>query len=79
MPAPGSQAPSMAFTVLRKARLPLGHPKVDGMTTLQASLHAADRSVDPPRFAPGLSPTHGGFTTGDPGISPGRTPTSWLP
>ena len=33
----------------------------------------------PPRFAPGLSTTHGGFTTGDPGVSPDRTFTGWLP
>jgi hypothetical protein len=41
--------------------------------------HAADRPVDPPRFAPRLSATHGGFPTGDPGISPDRTHTGWLP
>jgi len=48
------------------------------MTTLQTSLHAADRSVDPPRFAPGLSTTHGGFPTGDLGVSPDRTCTGRL-
>ena len=50
-----------------------------GMTTLQASLHAADRSVVSSRFAPRLSATHGEFPTGDPGVSPGWTSTSWLP
>jgi hypothetical protein len=45
----------------------------------QASLDVADWSVAPPRFAPGLSTTHGGFTTGDLGVSPDRTHTGWLP
>jgi len=49
------------------------------LTTLQTSLHAADRSVAPPRFDPGLSTEPGGFATGDPGVSPDRTPTGWLP
>ena len=31
--------------------------------------HATDRSVVPPRFAPGLSTTHGGVPTQDPDIS----------
>ena len=39
----------------------------------------ADRAVAPPRFAPGLSATHGGFTTGDPGVSPDRTHTGRPP
>jgi hypothetical protein len=33
--------------------------------------HVADRTVARPRFAPGLSTTHGGFATKDPGVSPG--------
>jgi hypothetical protein len=37
--------------------------------------HVADRAVAPPRFAPGLSTTHGGIATGDPGVSPDRTHT----
>ena len=41
-----------------------------GVTTLQASLDVADWSVARPRFAPGLSTTHGGFATGDLGVSP---------
>jgi hypothetical protein len=32
-----------------------------------------------PRFAPGLSTTHGGLATGDLGVSPDRTRTGWLP
>jgi len=48
------------------------------LTTLQASLHVADWSVARPRFAPGLSTTHGGSTTGDLGVSPDRTCTGWL-
>jgi len=50
-----------------------------GVTTLQASLDVADWSVARPRFAPGLSTTHGGFATGDLGVSPDRTHTGWLP
>ena len=49
------------------------------VTTLQASLHVADWSVAPPRFAPHLSMTHGGLATGDLGVSPDRTRTGWLP
>jgi hypothetical protein len=47
------------------------------VTTLQVSLHAADRPVGPPRFDAGLSAAAGGLTTGDPGVSPGWTRTSW--
>jgi hypothetical protein len=32
-----------------------------------------------PRFAPGLSTTHGGITTGDPDVSPDRTHTGRPP
>jgi hypothetical protein len=68
----------MAFATLIEARLPLdpGHPGV--LTTLQASLDAADRPVAPPRFDANLSIDAGGFTTGDLGISPDRTCTGWL-
>ena len=53
-------------------------PGTEGLTTLQASLHAADRPVARPRFAPGLSTDAGGFATGDLGVSPDRTLTGWL-
>ncbi len=49
------------------------------MTTPQASPSLRTGQLIPPRFAPGLSATHGGFTTGDPGVSPSRTFTGWLP
>ncbi len=49
------------------------------LTTLQASLHAADRPFAPPRFAAGLSTDNGGLATRDPGVSPDRTHTGWLP
>ena len=50
------------------------------MTTLaQASLTLQTARSLPPRFAPGLSTTHGGFATGDPGISPDRTRTGRPP
>ena len=51
------------------------------MTTLirpRNIAHATDRSVVPPRFAPGLSTTHGGVPTGDPDISPDQTFPGWL-
>ena len=52
----------------------------DRLTTLaQASLTLQTARSLPPRFAPGLSTTHGGFTTGDPGISPDRTHTGRPP
>jgi hypothetical protein len=41
--------------------------------------HVADRTVAPPRFIPGLSTTHGGLATGDPGVSPDRTRTGRPP
>src|SRR5207248_8000052 len=41
--------------------------------------HVADRTVAPPRFAPGLSTTRGGLATRDPGISPDRTHTGRPP
>ena len=47
------------------------------LTTLQTSLHAADRPFDPPRFDPGLSTGPGGFTTRDLCVSPDRTRTGW--
>ena len=49
----------MAFTVIRTARLPLFPPfRAGRITTLQASLHAADRPVAPPyrAFDTGLRP-----------------------
>ena len=46
-----------------------------GVTTLQASLDVADWSVARPRFAPSISAAHGGFATGDLGVSrAGLTP-----
>jgi hypothetical protein len=39
---------------------------------------ATDRSVVPPRFAPGLSTTHGGVPTGDPDVSPDQAFPGWL-
>ena len=70
--------PSMAFALKEQARLLLVPLSQAGVTTLQASLNVTDRSVAPPRFAPHLSMTHGGFATGDPGVSPDRTCTGWL-
>jgi hypothetical protein len=57
------------------------HPKAgESMTTLtQASLHVADRTIASARSAPGLSTTHGGIATRDPGVSPDRTHTGRPP
>ncbi len=49
------------------------------LTTLQASLYAADRALAPPRFGCGLSTSPGGFATEDLGVSPDRTLTGWPP
>jgi hypothetical protein len=49
------------------------------MTTLVlASLALRTDQLIPPRFAPSLSTTHGGFTTTDPGVSVDQTSTGWL-
>ncbi len=82
MPASGSQAPSLAFAAPTAARLPL-HPPCGGsqMTTFVRPRNfapATDRSVVPPRFAPGLSTTHGSVPTGDPDVSPDQTYPGWL-
>jgi hypothetical protein len=71
----------MAFAVREPARLPLfPAPRRVRLTTLtQASLTLQTARLLPPRFAPGLSTTHGGFATGDPGVSPDRTHTGRPP
>jgi hypothetical protein len=70
--------PSMAFAQIRRARLSLYLLPQIRLTTLQASLHVADRQVAPPRFDAGLSTDAGGFTTEELGFSPDRTCTGWL-
>jgi hypothetical protein len=67
----------MAFAQIPRARLSLSPAFAGHMTTLQASLHVADRQIAPPRFEPGISADPGGFTTGDLGVSPDRTYTGW--
>ena len=69
----------MAFALFRQARLLLGRPEAVTDDDAAGFAVAADRPVAPPRFAPRLSTTHGGFPTGDPGVSPDRTSTGWLP
>ena len=61
--APRPTMPSMAFALSEQARL-VSTRRWTGVTTLQASLHVADWSVAPLRFAPHLSMTHGSLTTG---------------
>lgn len=63
-PAPGPEVLSMAFAKSTQARLLLALLSQESLTTLQASLHVADRSVALPRSRPGLSATPGGFATG---------------
>jgi len=82
VPASGSLAPSVAFADSSAARLPLG-PPLGGwvMTTLirpRNFAHATDRSVVSPRFAPGLSTTHGGVPAEDPDVSSDQTFPGWL-
>jgi hypothetical protein len=83
VPASGSLAPSLAFAVPIAARLPLGPASRQVcMTTLVRPRNialATDRSVVPPRFAPGISTTHGGVPIGDPDVSPSQTFPGWLP
>jgi hypothetical protein len=67
----------MAFARTVEARLPLVPASAGRMTTLQASLHAADCQVASPRFDAGISTDAGDFATGDLGVSPGRTRTGW--
>jgi hypothetical protein len=66
----------VAFTLFERVRLLLPPQMVGTFTTPAGFAFAADREVDPPRFEPHLSVTHGGFTTG---VSPDRTHTGWLP
>jgi hypothetical protein len=83
VPASGSLAPSVAFTVKTAARLPLGPPfggiKLTTLIRPRNIALATDRSVVLPRFAPGLSTTHGGVPIGDPDVSPNQTYPGWLP
>jgi hypothetical protein len=68
----------MAFALTGTGSAP-SVPGLPGkMTTLQASLHAADRPVAPPRSDAGISTDAGGFATGDLGVSPDRTHTGRL-
>src|SRR5215207_3276901 len=75
--APGSRTPSMAFAVGHTGSAPsLPAPGRDSLTTLaQASLALRTARLPPPRSAPGLSTTHGGIATRDPGVSLDRTHT----
>jgi len=68
----------MAFAQIRRARLSLYLLTQIRLTTLQASLHVADRQVDTPCFDAGISTNAGGITTGELGFSPDRTYTGWL-
>ena len=71
----------MAFAVRETARHPLARPTAAGSHDDACSgfTRVADRTVAPPRFAPGLSTTHGDIATRDPGISPDRTHTGRPP
>jgi hypothetical protein len=67
----------MAFAQFPQARLSLCPAFTGHITALQASLDVADRQIAPLRFGPGISAEPGSFTTGDLGVSPDRTCTSW--
>jgi hypothetical protein len=71
----------MAFAITKPARHSL-FPTIGRvrMTTLTQASHVLQtaRSI-PPGFAPGLSATHGGITTGGPSVSPDRTHTGRPP
>ena len=66
IPAPRTQASSMAFAHRRRARHPLALLSQAIITTLQTSLHVADCDFDSPRFDAGISTNAGGFTTEGP-------------
>lgn len=69
----------MAFARPQRARLPFAPLARAEMTTLQGSLHAADRPVAlASRFDDGISPSAGDRAIGDPGVSPDETRTRWL-
>jgi hypothetical protein len=68
----------MAFAQIRRARLSLYLHAQIRISTLQASLHVADRQVDSLRFDAGISTNTGSFTTRELGFSPDRTSTGWL-
>jgi hypothetical protein len=74
-----------AFRGLRRARtgsapsIPTPQGRGSLTTLTRASLALQTARLIPPRFAPGLSTTHGGITTRDPGVSPDRTHTGRPP
>ena len=77
-PAPESLVSSMAFAHSRQARHSLFPSSTDVLTTPQASLHVADRTVVSFRFDARISPDAGKFPTEGSGTSPGRTFTGKL-
>jgi len=68
--------PSLAFTLLLRARLPLGHLHGVGLTPRQTSLHAADRSVAPTMWLSTLGFDAGRFSPTPPACyqAPWRLP-----
>ncbi len=72
----------MAFAPTATARIPLDLPAGRVfLTTLvgpRTIALATDRSVASPRFAPGLSTTHGGIPAQDPDVSCGEADPGWL-
>ena len=56
--------------------LPRSHESLDDAAQFASRCGPA---VAPPRFEPDLSTEPGGLTTGNPGLSPNRTLTGWLP
>ena len=65
---------------------PFSHERIEafcaeGLAQATCATRGTYRSVlrRPPRFAPGLSTTHGGVPTEDPDVSPDQTYPGWLP
>src|SRR5919106_3022976 len=85
--APGSQIPSMAFTHKTEARLPLG-PALAGFCDDAAGFASCygPAGCSPPKNGDFVIPlrrwdlsARRESATGDPGVSPDRTHTGWLP
>ena len=71
--------PSVAFAMFAQARLPFGRPNGrEHLRRCRLRFMLRTGQLLHPASHPGLSTDAGGFTTGDPGVSPDRTHTGWL-
>ena len=84
-PGAGAEEPSgvgdvergLAGEIRRVAGVERRLAEAGAFTTLQASLHAADRTVAPPRFDPASQPNPGASLPRT--LASPRTHTGWLP